>query len=164
MKMSCGLAPGLAVVEHAKLAESLGYDRVWLYDSPAIYLDIWVSLARVAEHTDRIGLGTAVLVPSLRHVVVTAAAIASIEAAAPGRLACGFGTGATARWTLGKDALSLRETGDYLRQLRGLLRGEVVEVDHVRAPCHVIWRTATRLGVVFGTQAELEHVHAGAAS
>lgn len=40
----------------------------------------------------------------------------------------------------------------------------VVEVDHVRAPCHVIWRTATRLGVVFGTQAELEHVHAGAAS
>ena len=109
MKISCGLAPALAVVEHAQLAESLGYDRVWLYDSPAIYLDIWVSLARVAEHTDRIGLGTAVLVPSLRHVVATAAAIASIEGAAPGRLACGFGTGATARWTLGKDALSLRD-------------------------------------------------------
>jgi 5,10-methylenetetrahydromethanopterin reductase len=129
MKVSCGLAPALAVVEHAQLAESLGYDRVWLYDSPAIYLDIWVSLARVAEHTDRIGLGTAVLVPSLRHVVATAAAIASIEGAAPGRLACGFGTGATARWTVGKDALSLKATGDYLRQLRGLLRGEVVEVD-----------------------------------
>jgi 5,10-methylenetetrahydromethanopterin reductase len=132
MKISCGLAPSLAVVEHAQLAESLGYDRVWLYDSPAIYLDIWVSLARVAEHTDRIGLGTAVLVPSLRHVVATAAAIASIEGAAPGRLACGFGTGATARWTLGKDALTLRETGDYLRQLRGLLRGDVVEVDGQR--------------------------------
>jgi 5,10-methylenetetrahydromethanopterin reductase len=129
MKISCGLAPSLAIVEHAQLAESLGYDRVWLYDSPAIYLDIWVSLARVAEHTDRIGLGTAVLVPSLRHVVATAAAIASIEGAAPGRLACGFGTGATARWTLGKDAMSLRATGQYLRQLRGLLRGEVVEVD-----------------------------------
>jgi 5,10-methylenetetrahydromethanopterin reductase len=129
MKISCGLAPAQAVVEHAQLAESLGYDRVWLYDSPAIYLDIWVSLARVAEHTERIGLGTAVLVPSLRHVLATAAAIASIEDAAPGRLACGFGTGATARWTLGKDALSLKTTGDYLRQLRGLLRGEVVEVD-----------------------------------
>jgi 5,10-methylenetetrahydromethanopterin reductase len=129
MKISCGLAPGHSVVEHAQLAESLGYDRVWLYDSPAIYLDIWVSLTRVAEHTDRIGLGTAVLVPSLRHVVATAAAIASIEDVAPGRLACGFGTGATARWTVGKDALSLRETGDYLRQLRGLLRGDVVDVD-----------------------------------
>ncbi len=26
----------------------------------------------------------------------------------------------------------------------------VVEVDHFREPCHVIWRTATRLGVEFG--------------
>ena len=25
----------------------------------------------------------------------------------------------------------------------------VVEIDHVKAPCHVIWRTATRLGVGF---------------
>ena len=24
-----------------------------------------------------------------------------------------------------------------------------VEIDHVKAPCHVIWRTATRLGVEF---------------
>jgi 5,10-methylenetetrahydromethanopterin reductase len=86
-------------------------------------------LARIAENTDRIGLGTAVLVPSLRGVVATASAMASIEAAAPGRLACGFGTGATARWTLGKDALTLAETGEYLRKLRGLLRGEVVELE-----------------------------------
>ena len=129
MEISCGLVPSLDVVEQAKVAEQLGYERAWLYDSPAIYLDIWVSLARIAEHTDRIGLGTAVLVPSLRSVIATASAMASIEAAAPGRLICGFGTGATARWTLGKNALTLAETGDYLRQLRGLLRGEVVEVD-----------------------------------
>lgn len=25
----------------------------------------------------------------------------------------------------------------------------VVDVDHVKMPCHVIWRTATRLGVAF---------------
>lgn len=25
----------------------------------------------------------------------------------------------------------------------------VVEIDHLSKPCHVIWRTATRLGVVF---------------
>jgi len=133
MEISCGLAPSLAVVEHGQLAEALGYNRVWLYDSPAIYLDIWVSLGRLAERTDRIGLGTAVLVPSLRNVVATASAIAAVEAAAPGRLACGFGTGATARWTLGKDALTLRDTGDYLRQLRGLLRGDVVDVDGQKA-------------------------------
>jgi 5,10-methylenetetrahydromethanopterin reductase len=132
MQISCGLVPSLDVVEHAKVAEQLGYERAWLYDSPAIYLDIWVSLARIAEHTTRIGLGTAVLVPSLRSVIATASAMASIEAAAPGRLVCGFGTGATARWTLGKNALTLAETGEYLRQLRALLRGEVVEVDGER--------------------------------
>jgi len=25
----------------------------------------------------------------------------------------------------------------------------VVDIDHVKMPCHVIWRTATRLGVEF---------------
>ncbi|MGH6726387.1 MAG: PilZ domain-containing protein [Pseudolabrys sp.] len=25
----------------------------------------------------------------------------------------------------------------------------VVDADHVKSPCHVIWRTATRLGVAF---------------
>ncbi len=129
MQISCGFAPGLDVVDQVVLAEELGYERAWLYDSPAIYLDIWTSLGRIVERTSRIGLGTAVLVPSLRSVIATASAIATVEAAAPGRFACGFGTGATARWTLGKDALTLAETGTYLRQLRGLLRGEVVEID-----------------------------------
>jgi len=129
VKISCGLQPCLDVVEQGQLAEELGYDRAWLYDSPAIYGDIWVALARLAERTDRIGLGTAVLVPSLRTVMATASAIASIEGISPGRLACGFGTGATARWTLGKEALTLKETGEFLRQLRGLLAGEVVELD-----------------------------------
>ena len=75
MKISCGLQPCLEVVEQAQLAEELGYDRAWLYDSPAIYGDIWVALARVAERTERIGLGTAVLVPSLRSVIATASAM-----------------------------------------------------------------------------------------
>jgi hypothetical protein len=38
----------------------------------------------------------------------------------------------------------------------------VVEVDHVRASCHVIWRTATRIGVEFGEVAQPEHEHAHA--
>lgn len=40
----------------------------------------------------------------------------------------------------------------------------VVEIDHVKASCHVIWRTATRLGVVFDAQEPLRHTHAGARS
>jgi 5,10-methylenetetrahydromethanopterin reductase len=52
--VSCAFPPGPEVVEHAVLAESLGYERAWLYDSPALYPDVWVTLARVAERTERI--------------------------------------------------------------------------------------------------------------
>ena len=40
----------------------------------------------------------------------------------------------------------------------------VIELDHVKQPCQVIWRTATRLGAVFSAAAEPFHAHAGAHS
>ena len=117
------------VVEHAKLAESLGYQRVWLYDSPGIYLDVWTCLGMLAVATDRIGLGTAVTVPRLRTPMVEAAAIAAIETAAPGRLAVGWGTGATARWTFAKRAVAMASLEHHMDKVRALLRGETVEYD-----------------------------------
>ena len=100
LQVSCAFPPSPNVVAHAQLAESLGYERVWLYDSPALYPDVWVSLALVAEHTTRIGIGPGVLVPNLRHPVTQAAAIATVDALAPGRLAVAIGTGFTARMTM----------------------------------------------------------------
>jgi 5,10-methylenetetrahydromethanopterin reductase len=129
---SCAMPPGPRAVEYARLAEELGYDRIWLYDSAALYQDMWIWLARIAEQT-KIKLGTGVLVPNLRHVMTTASAIATIEYLAPGRLACGIGTGATARWVLGKPALTWAATRRYTEQLRALLAGEVIDVDGERA-------------------------------
>ena len=106
--LSCGIVPGPQAPETAALAEELGYHRAWFYDSPALYGDVWVAIARALDRTERIGVGTAVLVPSLRHVVTTAAAIGTIEAQAPGRLAVAIGTGFTGRAMLGKPALSLK--------------------------------------------------------
>src|SRR6476620_876098 len=85
MQLSVGIPPGPRTLEHAQLAQELGYDRVWLYDSAALYEDIWIWMALLAEHTD-LQLGTAVLVPNLRHVMTTASAIATVERMAPGRL------------------------------------------------------------------------------
>ena len=135
VKLSVAMPPGPKSVELAKLAEDLGYDRIWFYDSAALYEDIWITLARVADATS-IKIGTAVLVPNLRHVMTTASAIATIERIAPGRLACGWGTGATARWVLNQKALSWASVQRYLTQLRGLLNGETVEVDGQR--CQMI--------------------------
>ena len=129
MDLSCSFPPGPRCVEYAQLAESLGYRRVWLYDSPLLYPDVWMTLARIAGVTRRIGLGPGVLVPSLRHVATQAAAIATLEALAPGRVAAVIGTGFTGRRLLGKPPLAWRAVEDYLRALRGLLRGEEVAVE-----------------------------------
>ena len=129
MKLSICCAPGPQARELAVRAEALGYDRIWLFDSAALYEDIWIHLAQIAEATGRIGLGTAVLVPNLRHVMTTASAIATIDRLAPGRLACAIGTGFTARAVLGQKALPWKFTRTYFEQLRGLLQGRVVDID-----------------------------------
>jgi 5,10-methylenetetrahydromethanopterin reductase len=134
--LSVGLPPSRDIVAIARQAEHLGYERIWLFDSPAVYGDIWVALARVAEGTARIGLGTGVAVPSLRHPMVTASAIATIEELAPGRLRPAFGTGFTARKTMGKPAMRWADLATYVRQVRALLDGEVVDIDG--EPCQML--------------------------
>jgi 5,10-methylenetetrahydromethanopterin reductase len=132
MELSCGFPPGPDNVRLARLAEELGYRRFYLYDSAALYGDVWVALADVAAATSRIGIGTAVLVPSFRHVLATASAIATIEARAPGRLAIAIGTGFTGRYALGQKPLPWSAVERYVSQLRALLRGETVAVDGSR--------------------------------
>lgn len=127
MKISCALPPSPTAPDTAAAAEDLGYERLWLYDSPALYPDVWVTLARVAERTDRIGLGVAVLVPSLRHPMTNAAAIATLADLAPGRLAVAFGTGFTGRHVLGQRPLPWAEVEAYVVAVRQLLAGGEVE-------------------------------------
>lgn len=129
MRLSCGIVPAPNAPEIAALAEELGYHRAWFYDSPALYGDVWIAIARALDRTERIGVGTAVLVPSLRHVVTTAAAIGSIEAQAPGRLAVAIGTGFTGRALFGKKAIPWAALREYVTALRALLRGDEAVVE-----------------------------------
>jgi 5,10-methylenetetrahydromethanopterin reductase len=127
MQLSCSFPPGPRVVEHARLAEQLGYARIWLYDSPALYPDVWVQLCRAAERTERIGLGPGVLIPSLRHPMTNAAAIATLAGLAGAeRVVVGVGSGFTGRMAMGQCAMRWRDVAAYVRTLRGLLRGEQV--------------------------------------
>jgi 5,10-methylenetetrahydromethanopterin reductase len=124
--ISCVLAPSLDTPAHIELAERLGYRRAWCYDSPAMYADPWMTLAIAAMRTAVIGLGPASLVPSLRHPVVTAAALATLAGLAPGRVSTAFGTGLTGRMLLGERPMRWAEVEEYVRTVRALLRGEEV--------------------------------------
>lgn len=129
MDVSCALATSLNTPEHIAEAERLGYARAWCYDSPPLYPDVWMELALAATKTSRIGLGPAVLVPHLRHVQTNAAAIATLEALAPGRVNVAVGSGFTGRLAMGKRPMPWREVQAYVSALRSLLAGDEVEWD-----------------------------------
>jgi 5,10-methylenetetrahydromethanopterin reductase len=128
MKLSCAFATSPQSHEHAAVAESLGYETAYFYDSPALYPDVWVQLCRAAERTERISLGPAVLVPSNRHPMTNAAAIAQLVGlAGEERVIVAVGSGFTGRMAMGQRALRWRFVAGYVRTLQALLRGEVVE-------------------------------------
>jgi len=123
----------MATHEHIVIAEQLGYERAWCYDSPALYPDVWVQLARAAERTSRISIGPGVLIPSLRHPMVTAAAIATlVEIAGQDRVHVGVGTGFTGRFTLGKKPNKWADVSHYVQVVQALLRGEIVDWDDAK--------------------------------
>ncbi|MFF4619303.1 LLM class flavin-dependent oxidoreductase [Nonomuraea jabiensis] len=84
-----------ALIEQARLAEELGFDSVWAGDSPVTRprVDALMMLAAVAATTNRITLGTAVLLPALRHPLLLAHQLATLDGIADGRLIVGMGGG-----------------------------------------------------------------------
>ena len=130
--ISVALPPSKPIVEWARLAARLGYRRVFVFDSPALYGDVWIALARIVESVPDIEVATGVAVSSLRHPMATASAIATIEELAPGRVSAYFGTGFTARLAMGKRSVPWADLARYFVQVKALLHGEVVEVDGAR--------------------------------
>jgi 5,10-methylenetetrahydromethanopterin reductase len=132
MEISCAFPTSLDSPQHVALAEQLGYGRAWLYDTPQQSPDVWMTLALAAERTERIGLGPGVLIPTLRHPMVNAAATAALAALAPNRVAVAFGTGFTGRRAMGYRAIPWSYMDAYIRVYRGLLRGETIEWEGAR--------------------------------
>ena len=127
MKISAQFATSLHSPAHIAVAEQLGYDRAWLFDTPHESPDVWMMLALAANRTATIGLGPGVLVPTLRHPMVNASATAALAALAPGRVAVAFGTGFAGARALGAAPATWSYVRDYVRAFRGLLSGARVE-------------------------------------
>jgi alkanesulfonate monooxygenase SsuD/methylene tetrahydromethanopterin reductase-like flavin-dependent oxidoreductase (luciferase family) len=82
----------------ARVADDAGYDAVWVGDSIVAKprLEPLTTLAYIAGITMRVRLGTAVLLPALRHPVVLAQLIANVDQISRGRVVLGLGVG----WSL----------------------------------------------------------------
>lgn len=116
----------------ARIADALPLDELWVFDHLAIppeessgsggrYLDALATLAFVAGVTDRIDIGTRVLVLPYRPPLVMAKLVATVQELSGGRLLLGVGVGALAG--------EFRALG-VPRARRGRLTDEALELLH----------------------------------
>lgn len=91
-----GAGDARQTLDIAALAEALHFDSVWVGDSPTARprLEPLTVLAAVATATRRVAIGTAVLLGALRHPVLAAHQIATVDRLCDGRLIVGVGAGA----------------------------------------------------------------------
>jgi alkanesulfonate monooxygenase SsuD/methylene tetrahydromethanopterin reductase-like flavin-dependent oxidoreductase (luciferase family) len=84
------------LIEAARHAEKAGFDSVWAGDSLLARPrgEPLTLLAGVAGATTRVSLGTAVLLPLLRHPLSLAHSLATLDRIAKGRVIVGIGPGA----------------------------------------------------------------------
>ena len=86
---------------YARSAEEVGFDSLWVIEhllvSPALYAVAWhdplAVLAHVAAVTERVQLGTAILVLPLRHPAIVAREVLTLDFLSGGRFILGVGTG-----------------------------------------------------------------------
>ncbi len=150
-----------AITDAARLAESLGFADVWVsdhiaipaaqdYPSPYLY-DPLLTLAWAAAATERVGLGTSVLVVPQHNPLALANSLASLDALSGGRLTIGAGVG----WSAAEFAAlgqSFADRGRRMDEMLDVLRacwdsdpvdfhGEFVHLDAMKVqpkPAHRI--------------------------
>ncbi|MDQ1130544.1 LLM class flavin-dependent oxidoreductase [Microbacterium sp. SORGH_AS_0888] len=128
------LRDGIRLFQHG---EQLGFDRGWVYQrhfdnylaSPLVFLPV------VAQHTERIGLGTAIIGIRYEDPVLLAEAASTADHLTGGRLQLGLSTGQGGfDAAFGQEAndgreQSQRRLATFLRGIRGEAVGEGVSFD-----------------------------------
>ncbi|MBI2170117.1 MAG: TIGR03560 family F420-dependent LLM class oxidoreductase [Actinobacteria bacterium] len=88
-------------VEVARLAESLGYDHLWVYDhvetvprrEPTHVFEAFTTLAALSQATERVRLGQMVTCAAYRNAGLLAKEAACVDVMSGGRLILGLGAG-----------------------------------------------------------------------
>lgn len=113
------------LVEQAVLADSLGYERLWLteqhLDAPGRVPDSLQMLAFLAARTERMRLGTGVLPAAVHDPVLLVESALQLEVLSGGRLDLGIGSGSEAGRILDAVGTSPADTAERTRDLYGLI-------------------------------------------
>jgi probable F420-dependent oxidoreductase len=132
-------------IELARRAEAAGFDYGWLFDSHVLWRDPYPLLTLIAEHTERLRLGTCVTNPGTREPSVTASALATLNEISGGRMDLGIGRGDSARRVLGKPPITLANTEEAIAVIRDLVEGRPVTYEGTEL--HFPWTGTWKLPV-----------------
>jgi probable F420-dependent oxidoreductase len=115
-----------ATIELTKAGEAAGFAHAWLFDSHVLWREPYPLLTLMAEHTNRLRLGTCVTNPGTREPSVTASVLATLDELSGGRMDLGIGRGDSARRVLGKPPITLANTEEAIKVIRDLVEGRSV--------------------------------------
>jgi 5,10-methylenetetrahydromethanopterin reductase len=113
--------------DELRLSNELGYDIVGIGDSPAGWRDLYVSLTIAALETDKATVTPFVTSPFLRHPLVVANALSTLQELSGGRMALGLATGGSNIMAVGHAPASQREIRAYWDSLDLLFAGQPSE-------------------------------------
>jgi 5,10-methylenetetrahydromethanopterin reductase len=119
-------------MEAAREVEAQGWDGQMFMDSQSLGGDPYVKMGAWAVLTERLKLSTGVTNPLTRHVAVTAAAAATLQAISGGRAVLGIGRGDSALAHLGHAPVRLAAFRQALVNLQQLLSGGEVAFDFAK--------------------------------
>src|ERR1039458_4195622 len=108
--------------------ESLGFDHLWLTDSSLHARNCYSYLTLAATRSSRLLIGTAVTNPATRHPAITAAAAATVDEIAAGRMILGIGADRRPLLALGLEPSRLATVEAAISAIRQLWRGETVNL------------------------------------
>ena len=116
-------APVTNVIDVAKRAEALGFEKLWLWDSWASK-DVNIGLALAAQHTKRLLLATGVSPTPLRHSALLVNTMATVDDISNGRAVLGVGCGGQATvGRLGMRKARVAEFREEMKLIRFLFEG-----------------------------------------
>lgn len=116
--------------------EALGYDQIWI-SNDKFYRDMYVLATVVAEHTQRVKIGTFIADPYSIHPALNAVAIATLDEVSHGRAILGIGAGGTGFTAMGiKRTKPAKAINEAITVIRELLQGKVVNFDGEVISCH----------------------------
>jgi 5,10-methylenetetrahydromethanopterin reductase len=122
--------PVTDIAEFARSFEASGWDGLAVGEAHGLLPDPYVALGLAAAATTTLKVGSAVAVP-LRHPLLAASAMATVQAISGGRARFCLGRGDGAVKVLQQKPMPVARFDEYLRRLQGYLGREIVEIDGV---------------------------------